>query len=324
VNTRSWTAPGAWLAACLLWTAPAEAAGVPVRVYYRAPEGCGSAEGFFSHLAARNPEVRLAWAAEPAFALSVVLEPRATDVVGALYLSDPAGFRTVRVVPGQNCDDVVAALALVAAVLTNPHAVGAPPPPVAPPPSVPLAPSPPPRKRNWWVGGGAGVGLHWAVALPPPSPSPSFELAGGLETGSVLSPFLSVGLHYARSTRTETAGRATFDWTAGRLVGCPIQWPGKGLLSLRSCALIEAGRLAVTGKRVTPSLAPEVPWWATGLLVRAEFRPLEPLAIVAEAGLVIPLRPAHFFFEPESPATQLFEVPLVAMDGRLGLVARVW
>jgi hypothetical protein len=315
--------PGAWLAAGLLWAASAGAAGVPIRVYYRAPVGCGSVESFLSHLAARNPEARLAWGTEPAFALSVLLEPRATDVVGALYLSDPAGFRTVRVVPGQSCDDVVAALALVAAVLTNPHAVVAPP-PMPPAPSVSVASSPPPRQRTWWVGGGPGVGLDWAVAPAPPSASPSFELVGGLETGSVLSPFVSVGLHHAQGTRTKAAGTASFDWTAGRFVGCPIQWPSRALLVLRPCASFEAGRLGVTGKRVTPPRAPEVPWWATGLLVRTEFWPLEPLAIVAEVGLIIPLRRDHFFFEPESPGTRLFQVPAVQMDGRLGLVARVW
>jgi hypothetical protein len=326
VNTRCWTVPGAWLAVSLLWAASAEAAGVPVRVYYRAPADCGSAESFLSHLVARNPEARLAGGAEPAFALSVVLEPRATDVVGALYLSDPAGFRTVRVVPGQNCDDVVAALALVAAVLTNPHAVEAPP-PMAPPASVSPAPSPPPRKRNWWAGGGAGVGLLRAAA-PRLSPSPSFELVGGFETESVLSPFLSIGLHYARSSAPNAAGWAgwaNFGWTAGRLVGCPIQWPSKALLGLRPCAMFEAGKLTVSGRGATGEThSHELPWWATGLLVRAEFRPLEPLAIVAEAGVVIPLLSDNFYFQNGDSRPRVFQVPPVAMDGRLGLVARVW
>jgi hypothetical protein len=324
VNTRWWTVPGAWLAASLLWPAAAEAAGLPVRFYYRAPEGCGSAESFVAHLAVRNPEARLAWGGEPAFELTVVLEVTATEVVGTLYLTDPVGSRTVRVVPGQNCSDVVSALALVAAVLTNPHGSEVPQPSLQTS-SVSPAPSPPVAKGKWWVGGGAGLGLQRA-ASPHLSPSPSFELVGGLETGSTLDPLLSIGLHYARSTAKKGDWTATFDWTAGRLLGCPIQWPGAMLLSFRPCAWFEVGRLAGSG-RGDPPFSPRnaaVTWWAAGLLVRAEVRLLEPLTIVAEAGLVIPLLWDRFYFDPQSPDTEVFRVPPVAMDGRLGLVARVW
>jgi hypothetical protein len=89
--------------------------------------------------------------------------------------------------------------------------------------------------------------------------------------------------------------------------------------------LFEVGELVASGSGTTPFI-PErarVTWWATGLPMRAEVRPLEPLAIVAEAGMVVPLLSDSFYFDTQ-PQIEVFRVPPAAFDAKIGLVARVW
>jgi hypothetical protein len=199
----------------------------PLRVDYRREGACPDGDAFFGAVRARTEKARPATSGEAARTLKVTVAEEARGSRGTLAIvaADGASSTSVREVRAATCDDVVSALALVAALAIDPEArttpvalapapapsaSSAPPsdagaPDAAPPssastapsasspPSAPAPPSPPPTPRS----------------TPPESPpgkpiSLGFEVGLGAEGSTVLAtrPAFSVlvGLDLARDS----------------------------------------------------------------------------------------------------------------------------
>src|SRR5262245_6869579 len=94
----------------------------PVRVSYRAPAGCPSEERFWGEIAARTDRVRKAQGVEPARSFSVVVDAGPSGSRGVLESTDVSGATTRREVTGEDCPEVVSALALIAALTVDTQA----------------------------------------------------------------------------------------------------------------------------------------------------------------------------------------------------------
>lgn len=116
------------LAASALGMAAALGAGTadapePIRVELKAHAGCPNENAFFSAVQARTSHVRRADAGEAARLFRITIEKAGDESVGTIVLGD-AGSRTVK---GGTCDEVVSALAFVAAVAVDPAVALGPP-----------------------------------------------------------------------------------------------------------------------------------------------------------------------------------------------------
>ena len=98
----------------------------PVQVEIDAPEGCANANDFLSGLRFRTHLVRQATGDEPRTTLQVRLLDMRRYVQGELRLVDARGVTDTRRVQGTNCDDVVQALALAAAVALDKSSTASP------------------------------------------------------------------------------------------------------------------------------------------------------------------------------------------------------
>jgi hypothetical protein len=109
--------------------AGARTAGIPVRIDYRAPAGCGQESSFLERLIARSAHVRQASPGEPSAVLTVVVVVRVTRqgrvVHGHLVIQDVDGSPSSRDVDGDTCESVESALVLVSALAIDPTATGA-------------------------------------------------------------------------------------------------------------------------------------------------------------------------------------------------------
>jgi hypothetical protein len=246
------------------------------------------------------------------------------------------------VVSGDTCDEVVAALALIAAVLVDPNAATdgteatrtdaasesriTPSKVVAPEQTV--LPERQPvtqasvRSAPWEFGGGVGFGLQGAIA-PDPALALSAELAAELRNPHVFSPLFSLAAHYAASdvveTGNENGDEATFKWLAARVSACPVRWPGEAV-ALRPCAFLDLGKLTGTpGQQTVDGQPQSVVWWAGGLFGRFDAAPLDNLRLFVDVGLIVPFKRDRFFFRTE-PETTAHQVPHWGPLARAGLM----
>ena len=306
----------------------------PVRLTYRAPDGCPDEADFVARLRARTSRARMAWPGEPARTFDVAIDagPPPSGSVAVLEPDFPMGTRRVQ---ADTCADVADALALVIALSVDPHASLAPVTPVATLPAAPPSSSATPEP--------ASSALPPAgKESPPPSSPPRAELFAGVDlavTSGVApsalvsgSPYIgwranaagafdpSLRLAFVSATsdaQVLSAGSADFAWTAGRFDVCPVAWGGR-LLRLTACARLEAGALRVAARDVPLPETRVRPWLATGPLARAEWVFLQPVFLEAEIGLL--LRPTNdrFYFQPD---TTVYRVPLFATSGAIGVGA---
>ncbi|MBW2528493.1 MAG: hypothetical protein JRI23_30235, partial [Deltaproteobacteria bacterium] len=132
-----------------------------VHLQYERSGPCAGRDAFVAQVAARTPKAR--WATSPegvrVFQVTLAADPeegeRWSQAAGTLTILDTDGSRATRRVEGDSCEEVLAAVALIAALAIDPQAdvlgaVVAPPPtppmwePPAPLPPTPIPPPPPP------------------------------------------------------------------------------------------------------------------------------------------------------------------------------------
>jgi len=131
-------------------TAAAQPATEPIRIRFAAAPGCPDGDAFTRQVWARTARARHAAEGEAARTLKVEITAAPGRFQGRLAVEDPAGPSAVREVGGASCDEVVSALALIAALTIDPQASTAPTPP---------SPTPPAPQRT-------------TPALQPPAPAP--------------------------------------------------------------------------------------------------------------------------------------------------------
>jgi hypothetical protein len=213
-----------------------------------------------------------------------------------------------RIVAGASCQEVVATLSLMTALVFDPEAQTSPvvhnpetlPSPVA------RAPQPVDEARTRWevtlgalgLGSQAGAAGGGAFAETQPASragtgwAPSFRLVAALSTENLV-------LAIAR-------GRA--DWHLVGVDACPWKLGFGRDWTLRPCAAAEGGTLSVSATDVDDPRPITRPWIACGARVRAAWTPLAEGIVGVDAGGVFPLVRDEFVV---APSTSLFRAPAV-------------
>jgi hypothetical protein len=306
----------------------AAAASQPYSVDYTAPVDCSSREAFVRELLARTPLVRVANDGETAATYAVTLARHGSGMHGELVLRELDGSETRRALRGASCDEVVRALAFIAAILVDPGAISRVPgePAVAAAPAR-LAVPPSPSERagvpqdgvRYRFGAAAGASLETTVS-PTTAFGPFGELFVERDADGARGFSFGAAFHRVQAPHARTrAGRADFTWTAGRGWFCPFAFPRRGPFAFQPCGEFEAGALRVAGSDTVDRKTIVRPWAAFGPLARLELRPTPFLALTMDAMVVFtPLSHPTFYFSPD---IEVFSVPVVGFASRAGIRA---
>jgi hypothetical protein len=264
---------------------------------------------------ARTPKVRRDEGDAAARTFAIKLVARGDESLGHLVVRALDGSTTEREVAGDTCEEVVSALALVAALAVDPNATTAPLPLPTPPPHLPAAPAPsrrpiaaavvatprpvqaPPVVARTAVSAG---GLVAVGAAPAPLVGASFAVAATRPRGGWLEPTVRLGLAAATTgTVSVSGGTASFASLAGTIDGCPGGWT-LGRWRLEPCLRLEAGVVAAQGEGVVQPRTDTHPWAAAAAVGRAEWRFSQGFFGELAGGLCVPLVRTTFFFEPNT------------------------
>ncbi|XXT15952.1 hypothetical protein WME94_37470 [Sorangium sp. So ce429] len=309
------------------FSAAAAPAPIPIRIDFDAPPSCSTADALYDGIRARTDRVRLAEEGEDGWEVRVRLTRVGPKVHGELRVIHERGETDTRTVVGSSCDVVVQALSLTAAlaveeVVEETSAPPAPvaPPPVAPPPK-PSKPPPPavaPREvAPFRLELGAEVLLTQVV-------TPYVSLGGAIvarmtqRTGSALSPSFGLALVHARNDLLQGADRASVQWTAATLSGCPLRWEIAGTFSAAPCVTATGGWLAATGEGIASPESAVRSWWSIGAAVRAAVSLGGSTALEIGAGADVPL--VRRSFTIASPAETVGETPVISPRASVGIV----
>jgi hypothetical protein len=333
------------LSAVVCLVVPAAARAEPEAVArggdYQAPAGCPPADAFFSGVHARTPRARRAAEGAGARTFVVTLGARDGEISGTLVIRSTDDAESERVVSGDTCEEVVSALALIAALAIDPHASAAPVPVEAaappPPPSSPPAPAPAsevpareaprPSPTSGPLGGwrlATSVDASIAGGVTPRSafgvPVMIHVLGARGTGGRALAPTFHLGFERASTGTGDVQGGASarFTWTVGIVEGCPHRFQS-GPISFEPCLRFEAGALRGEGANIAPAREDTRAWLALGAALRAEWSVLGPLFVEAEAGARAPFFRTTYFFEPD---TTIYRPPAVGALAGAGVGAR--
>ncbi|APR76023.1 Hypothetical protein A7982_01370 [Minicystis rosea] len=225
-----------------------------IRIEYRAPVECPTAQSFVDQLRRRGIHAPIAAPGERArtFEIEVKIDARAH---GRLTVTGTDGERVTRTVEGKSCDELVSGLAVMTAVAISPTATPEPL-PTPPPPSPPPPPPPGPEPRS------LAPAPPRSIAAPVRTRSSRLVVGTGLRAFSVFAVAPSaifgagafVDLEYGRASMrigvdqtfpilmgTEPA-RARFGWTTARVELCPIS-AGVAWLEFAPCGVLNAGAI---------------------------------------------------------------------------------
>jgi hypothetical protein len=285
----------------------ARASGRDIALVYIAPESCPEAPEFAADVHARTER---AWLAEDNRALEVLrvtIEARGAEIVGQVDLVTPTG-RTVRTLSDASCADLVAALALSAALMLDREAPPESParsrstPGAADAPEATRHPTPKPPPARPGFRAVVGVDVEWVDAIAPIGligPAPFIEV-GRISEG-LFAPALRLSLRHLRSGVVDAPDDDTrFEWTAGRVELCPLRFPAQSSLSVAPCAGVGAGVLLGAGvDGPAPRTEPRF-WFDVFAGGRVGALLWERLLLEAQAGVVLPItRYEYVFRQPD-------------------------
>jgi hypothetical protein len=306
----------------MVGTARAQDPAPPIALGVDVPPECPS--DLAVQILSRTPRTRLAGPGEPARRVGVRIVSEEGRYRGAVGLDGLDGEPVVRHVEGPSCDEVTAALALIAALAIDPEANMTPVAPVLPP--APIAPLPPP-------------------APPPPLPRdpealevlPAIEVGFGVASG--LAPraipggalMLELGMPKKEPLFLVRAG-ASF-WSNGQIaverddgtanaaaVYRAILARVEACVALRverfsaaPCATFDVGSLSVQGSEdgvITEGLEASQLWAAPGPALRLGWNFAGPFTLALDGALTFPLQRDTYAFE--QPPQVAHDVPAVA------------
>jgi hypothetical protein len=301
--------------ASVAWPRVAHAEAEPVRVHYSAAAGCSSREAFVRELAARTSRVRASDVPGAGATFVVELADHSGGVTGQLRWLEPAGGETVRTVSGATCEEVVSALALIAAVLVDPASLTRN--PTSPGPAA--VPRPADAER-WRFRPSLGAGARLTTAVGPGwSLGPGLELGLEMESLGRRGPAASVAVERLSSpTQITRAGDADFATTLARLSLCPWSFPSTGKLFVAPCAAFEVGSLHAAGTRTLGPDDVSVLWLAADPVASLAYRPLRSLSLELSFAGVFPLVRGRFIFGPALP---IFSIPVAGLSMLVGVRA---
>jgi hypothetical protein len=339
----------AFSAACVESVAHGQVRAEAVEIVYEAPGGCPGRDKFVEEMRARTTRFRVVAKSDATRTVAVEIHADAGGSTGRLLVRESDGREASRSVSAKRCEEVVTALALIAAVAIDPTALSNAPPNPAPPPGPAPAPPPPPASRP---------PAAPPSEAPPPNAAPPrvavvseeaprtsrFRLAVGAELAAMfatapepligLRPFIELGSFGHRSvapyfrlsfmrrggSQAETEiGGGTFTWTAARLEAGPIRYPPARAFAIQPGVFFDGGAIEATGEDAADAHRETRAWLAPGALLRASWSPLRVLVVEAEGGLAVPLLRYRFFFGPDAT---LWQVPPLAGTAGIGIGVR--
>lgn len=220
--------------------------------------------------------------------------------------------RTRRNVDGDDCKEVVAAVALILALALDPDADTGPivePAPFAAPRRRAATLPPPKRARapapRWRLNVGATAGLTGG-GLPTVHPYFGPRVALAREHRGVWAPRAELSSYYARGNNVTSTGAARLTWWVARLGLCPVELEVGEWFAL-ACATFDAGRLTVQGYAAVDARTSRVLWYGPGAVLRFGWR-LDSFSVALEDGMVVPLAHDRFYFWPDRTAYRISDI----------------
>jgi hypothetical protein len=321
-----------------LAAAPAPATEVKsVQVEIDAPMGCANANDFLNSLRSRTHRVRQATGDEPRTTLQVRLVEVRRYVLGELRMVDESGEIRTRRVQGANCDVVVQALSLAAAVALDPSVLLSEPGPT-PAPTTPGGASPPPAVAPVAA---ESVDLRKTTDAPSSLAFPngrcfelgaasvgSFFLSSGISPGVAVfgrwtpagsgrfRPTLGTAVTHLRNDVLRSPGAAQASLTGLVVTVCGVGW-GASLISVKLCGLVMAGLLSVSGQQVVRTSSVDLPWLSAGALVRTAVTLGRGFSLDLEVGASAPFIRREFY--TTLPSHVVEKTPTISPMAGLGL-----
>ncbi|HEY5955676.1 MAG TPA: hypothetical protein VIV60_03940 [Polyangiaceae bacterium] len=286
-----------------------------IQVLVDAPAGCADDNGFFSSLSSRTHLVRRATGDESRTTLRVRLLDMGRYVLGDLRVVDNRGETDTRKVQGANCDDVVQALALAAAVALDPsvllpetdpnpasETIAQADPPLTVAPAVPE----PGKARNrtdetsssvsrtvprFELGVASMVSLFLSSGI-----SPGIALFGRWTParGGNFGPTLGMAITYLRNDVLQSPGAVQASLTGLVVTVCGLGWGGS-IVTVKPCGLAMAGLLSVSGHQVLHSSSVDLLWLSAGAVGRMAIHLGGGLAFDLQAGVSAPFFSREFY-----------------------------
>jgi hypothetical protein len=297
---------------------PARAANV-VRLHFEAPEACPGALTFALHVQARTRHTRVQPVpTSDAADWWVKLEAAQEGFAGTLTLVQGAR-RTERTLEGATCDEVVAGLAVVAALLVEPEAMA----PAEEEPAEAAAPAPPPERaprarvsafggvRN---GAGPGPSPSGGVALTWPGAPRGRGLVAGPLLGRVALQAAPMGDFGVQGLRT--SGALTTAWMAL----CPVAVVGPRSHAAL-CPGVEVGWQRVTFDGGGTARRHDRPWLAAGAELHLAWQVAHRLVLEANAMLGSPLMRRRYDLQSGGTA---YATPASTATRHLGAGVLLW
>jgi hypothetical protein len=279
--------------------------GKPVQVEIDAPWGCANANDFLNSLQSRSHLVRPATGDEPRTTLQVRLIEMRRYVLGELRMLDESGGIHTRKMQGANCDEVVQALSLAAAVALDPSVLLSDPGPLAAV-ATPAPENPPPTVAPE---ARSSVDVQRTTDAPPSLASQGdrrFELGaaavGSIFLSSGISPGMSVfgrwtpagggrfrptvgmAVTYVRNDVLRSPGAAQASLTGLVVTMCGTGW-GASVMKVKPCGLVMAGLLSVSGLQVARTSSVDLLWLSAGAAVRTAVHLGRGFSLELEAGV---------------------------------------
>lgn len=293
---------------------------IPFEVYVEGSAHC-EPDAFSAKLTKRSSRLRPSQRGEDRAEFRLDITKQESVITGHLRVRESDGNETTRTISGANCDEVLSALAIVAAVLVDPSASAAEAPSVSPlKPKAPTIESfaPATRLTRWRFAGGVGAGIETAIS-PRLAATVSLQGEASLLGLGLFSPRFALALHRSAGNTLETPnGSAHFQWTAARVAGCPARLAISEQLSFRPCLFFDLGVLAASGHQTYGGESARVAWYGLGGVARAEYVPVAPLALGLDAGVMLPLVHDRFYFDPGA-ATDTLALPRLGLTLRAGI-----
>lgn len=253
---------------------------------------------------------------------------------GELASTSGIELPSTRSVRGASCDEVLDALAFIAALGLE-RAVGSPSEvdsgvggpgqesepsaralssrEAAVPPSIGAEASRselPPALRPVQLGA-VGFGLYQGGLAP----GQSFAFGAALRaawSAPGWQPLLSLGVYsnLPEERRVEGGGRVRFEHWSIHAVACPWRFPESARWGVRPCAELDVGRSSGEGLGVEAAERHSAPWVSTGAQLRTELTLGDRVELALSVAAVAPLFRSHFFLYP---GVERFDTPALGL-----------
>jgi hypothetical protein len=328
--------------------AQSEAVLEPISVELSAPSECPDTEALFRAIKVRTNR-----------ALRAEQDPRvrhfrfeiATDgsrYQGTLSIREAERESSPRRVNAENCEEVIQALSVVAALAVDPpkrpeasqassaaNTSGASPSNESERPAETTWQQPQParaampsrtvtnaaspediRAKQYRVGFGVQVGT---LTAPAGMGTGMVATEIGFERAGVWAPTVRLGVLRSLAVEIEPEfGSASFTLTEGRLQPCALRIKLSSTMRFLPCVALHGGMLRAESRDVSNSRTEYRPWWAVGLTARAALE-TGMLGLEFEVGVLVPIQRDNFRFSPD---VAVYKFPNII--GQLAVGAVLW